>query len=1287
MVKKSLLWFYRVTLFALWLTIIVLASAVLSMRYLVLPHIDEYKPAIEQRISAAMGQKVTIGNIRASWDRLNPRLSLQNVQVYDKQQRPALALGHVATSLSWLSIPLLEPRLSRLIIYEPSLTVRREADGTIYVAGIAVGGEGRSGFSNWLLRQSQIDVIDASVLWQDELRKAPALTLNNLNLRVVSPAWESLAGHHRFGLHATPSAGSSQLIDIRGDVYGKDAGQWQKWHGTIYARLEGTDISAWRNWVDYPFDLREGFGAAQLWLDFSEGKPQQLTADVILNNVAMRVSTDSPEAALQTLSGRLGWTRLPDGHQLQAQHIKMVTADGLNMQDGNGSVSQRTVDGKKRTEGEVTLDETQLQSLMAFAAYLPVPEETKLQLSEISPVGRLQQLKMSWTSTGKAMDAYNFSSRFAQLGMQPYQRFPGFSNLSGSIKATETGGTVTLDSREATVELKEIFRRPLPADKLSGVVRWQRDNDKTDIRLNNIAVENAHLAGSVNGQYVHDGDAGGMLDLKASLNRADARFAPNYYPLILGEKTLQWLDTSILAGHSEAVSVIVKGPLKAFPFPDNKHGMFQVKAHITDGVLAFSEEWPQLEKLSLDLLFEGARMEINADQGSTLGNRILPTKVVIPALDADDPIVQVTGDAQGTVADGLHYLERSPLQEHAGEFIDGLQAAGNGKLHLELKLPIKHVADTQVKGHYTVANGNMGGPNLPQLTRINGKLEFTESVLSAQKVNAWLYGGPLQFNLLSSEGVLRVAARGIVTDSGLREVIGSRLSDLIVGSTEWDGDIRAENGQTDITIRSSLEGMASSLPEPLGKIPAEQMPLVIARSQQSPEQDLIKVSLGEELSAILQRSEQSGALQVERGEVGINVAPEIPQHAGIGVRGKLNRLDLDEWRILFDKPESNEQSAGQDSAGSQDARIAIDRINLDVDVLDVFDRRINDLKLQAQAENENWRMEIKSREITGNAQWLSQGDGKIIAKLQNFIVPGAAPGTAELRAQGEFKQATQRYPALDIVADNFELGQKKLGKLELQASEQESDWRIDKLRISNTDSVLDADGVWRNWKRRPHTLLNLDWKISDIGKTLERFGYPGIIKGGKSELSGKLGWRGSPTQFEIPGLAGNLKLSASNGQILQLKPGVGRLFSVVSLQNLPRRLTFDFRDVFNRGFLFDAISANVNIDNGVMHSENFRMEGPAALVQIKGKTDLAKETQHLLVKVTPYISDSVALAALAGGPVVGAAAYITQKLLKDPLDKIVAREYEITGTWDDPVVKKGEAEEVAPGPSPLSNDQ
>lgn len=209
--------------------------------------------------------------------------------------------------------------------------------------------------------------------------------------------------------------------------------------------------------------------------------------------------------------------------------------------------------------------------------------------------------------------------------------------------------------------------------------------------------------------------------------------------------------------------------------------------------------------------------------------------------------------------------------------------------------------------------------------------------------------------------------------------------------------------------------------------------------------------------------------------------------------------------------------------------------------------------------------------------------------------------------------------------------------------------------------------------------MTVNWEINQLGNTLNRFGYHDVIKDGTAKLDGDLHWPGSPHEFNVEQLSGNFKLAARNGQILQIKPGVGRLFSVLTLQNLPRRLTLDFKDVLSSGFTFDKISSTANISQGILRSNDFLLEGPVAKIEIKGETDLKKETQHLNVNVTPYISDSVSLAALVGGPAVAAAAFIAQKLLKDPLNKFAAEKYIITGTWDNPI--ETEVEKVVNEPS------
>ena len=95
MVKKSLIWTYRAALSALWLIIIVLTLSILTLRYFILPNIDGYKDQIAEAVSQAAGKKVTIGHVEASWNGMNPHLSLRQVAIYDDESRIALNLYEV----------------------------------------------------------------------------------------------------------------------------------------------------------------------------------------------------------------------------------------------------------------------------------------------------------------------------------------------------------------------------------------------------------------------------------------------------------------------------------------------------------------------------------------------------------------------------------------------------------------------------------------------------------------------------------------------------------------------------------------------------------------------------------------------------------------------------------------------------------------------------------------------------------------------------------------------------------------------------------------------------------------------------------------------------------------------------------------------------------------------------------------------------------------------------------------------------------------------------------------
>ena len=173
-------------------------------------------------------------------------------------------------------------------------------------------------------------------------------------------------------------------------------------------------------------------------------------------------------------------------------------------------------------------------------------------------------------------------------------------------------------------------------------------------------------------------------------------------------------------------------------------------------------------------------------------------------------------------------------------------------------------------------------------------------------------------------------------------------------------------------------------------------------------------------------------------------------------------------------------------------------------------------------------------------------------------------------------------------------------------------------------------------------------------------------------MDGDITWRGPPYAFDIPTLSGNIKLNINAGQFLKVEPGAAKLLGVMSLQSLPRRLVLDFRDLFTDGFAFDGIASTATISRGVINTDSFKMRGVNAVVLMNGTVDLAAETQNLDVVVVPEVNlgGASVVYALAVNPVIGLGSFLAQLFLRSPLSQALTQEYQITGPWKDPIVKK-----------------
>ena len=1278
-----------------WATILLVAVAVLGLRYWLLPGIESYRDEIVQSVSRSLGRPVKVGGLEAGWLGLRPQVTLTDVHLYDAEGREALVLPSVDNVIAWRSLLAGELRLHSLLIDSPRLRVRRDPGGVLHVAGLAVSEQsGDSRFIEWVLSQSEIMVRNAEIEWLDEKRAAPPLLLSQLNFRL-----RNVGAAHLIGLTAKPPPALGAALDLRAELAGGAADRPATWGGRLYAELGYTDLAGWRPWIDYPADVQSGQGAIRLWATLGGGRLTDGTADVALSGVSARLSPELPALELSSLSGRLQAKRSGGGYEVSGRKLALVPVQGTELPPSDvrfewQPASQAPAQLPER--GSLSASVVELQPLAQVAAALPLPPEVRELLAELAPRGRLSDARLAWKGPLSAPSELEGQAGFAGLAINASGSMPGFSGLSGTFEASRSKGSVTLAAREAQVDLPRALSEPrLALARLDGQLSWEKaPGGELSVRVPSLAFANEDFDGKASATYSRTDDGPGRIDLEASLRRAEGLHIARYLPppAILGQATHDWLARAIVAGHSGDVRLRLKGDLRDFPFVDADKGQFQVTARVEKGVLDYVSGWPRIEDIDADLLFEADRMEIYARNASILGARVSAVHVRIPSFLSPPVRLQVLGQASGPTREFLRYVEASPVARMTGGATEGMRATGNGRLRLKLELPLRQLSASKVEGDFEFASNEVVVPhgNLPPIERARGRVSFTEAGFTLHDVTGRVFGGPVALSGGTRRaGGVEIVAKGDATVAALRPLLDHPWRRHLAGAASYTASVLVRERRVDITVRSTLRGISSELPPPLDKRAADALPLrVEVHPADADGDERIAARLGRLAALEIRRQRSGGVLKEQRAVVALSPGTaelRRPEKPGVLVYGSLESFDADRWRAFLADDASPSAGAKPDPVASAAAAWGSGSVALDVKArtFQVYGKRLHEVAAQAELASSGWSAEVQSQEITGHLAYRSAGGGALTARLTRLYIPQDIVGGKP----GEGARSAREFPAIDLVAERFAFKGKELGKLELVAQPAQADWSIERLALASPEGTITGKGLW-HVEAPARTTMHFDLDSGDAGGFLGRLGYPNMVRGGKARMQADVTWAGDPSAIDYPSLSGRIQLQAYDGQFLEVNPGLGKLVSLMSLQALPRRLSLDFRDVFSKGFQFDEIAAAGDVERGLMTLKDFHMRGSAADVEMTGEVNLAKETQNLSVRVLPSLGDSASTVLAFINPLLVFPAAIAQKILKDPLGHIFAFNYSITGSWSDPkVAKRGiEAREVDPAiPRPPNN--
>jgi len=1276
------------------ITIMVMALLVSGAR-LLLPYMNTFHLQIEETISEAVGATVEVRSLDASWHGAGPQLKMRGVRVLSgeiellnfEDGRIGLNLLQSLRHRSW--------QLGDLVVSGVELEIVRDKAGKISVAGFTAPphqafkdeqaeqkASNEQALSSWLFSQPRMVVESSEVNWRDMMLDGRELHFTNVGFEFRNQGdRHQLNGEAALPIHLGRTLSFALdltgALDDDGDLDGVEGG-WD-----VRGYVEGGELQI-AQWLEgqAPSGIRvdDGQVESRVWFEWRDAALQRVEGEVALRqllltpiNTAIEGSTRTP-MRIDLVSGDYAWQRNAEGWSLGVDNFIFVLDNKMWSPSELSVAVSGDVSGEQVVEarlGYASIEDLTSLLLVSDA----VDESLRSQLRSFAPSGVLRDGYLHYRR-GAADDVrrYVLTSQFENVGIEAQGKLPGATGLDGAITLDNSRGVLALDSQDAIVSIPKLFRAPLDVDVLQGGLYWQLDEQGWQVESRSLRLKNSDAALSLD-LALKKGDAVPEILLLAEFEAASVANTSHYLPVgIMSDPLIDWLEQAIVGGTASAGQMVFYGPLDHhFPY-DKSDGLFDIRFNLTDGILDYAPEWPRFEEMEAEVIFTGSRMAINAVAAKSLNADVTQVSARINDLREHPALLEIDGKAQGRSYDALDFVKRSPLHKIFGDFIEEVEVtAGRSKLDLSLKLPL---ADQPAKVDGVVqfedADIYLAGRAVDILA-VNGALQFSEKGIKIEQAQARLLGMDSQLSAETKSsskcGDTVFTAQGSASAADVQRLVDVSLLQHLEGASQWLArlTIPAKDVATAgvaLEVTSDLKGMASSLPYPLAKNSQQsgsfKIETVFPRSLGVP----LSLQYGHQLDAVFDLDDH---MTLQRGAVAFGgVVPLMPEKALISLEGRLEHLSLDEWLPFVSAAETIDAPVSESSATTV---VEIEQVNLEVEALSAFGYDFHYTSVDLARALGSWQGDVSSHLMGGRVQIpLDFARNTLEMELDYLILPGLTEAETigdDGDAAGELDP--RQLPSMDINSRFFSYADERYGQLQLLTTRSQHGLHVSRLNLNSPWMALSASGKWQVINNQQHSSFDISADSADFGEMLSRLDIADSVRNGESSIGVVARWPGAPMAFALEHLSGSMQLKVEDGRLLDIKPGAGRLFGLISVQALKRRLTLDFSDMFKKGFSFNHMEGRFEIDQGNATTSDFNIVGPSASIAVTGRVGLAAKDYDQYVIVEPHMASSLpVVGALVSSLGTGVVIWAAQKLLN--IGEPAQVEYRITGPWDAPMV-------------------
>jgi uncharacterized protein (TIGR02099 family) len=506
----------------------------------------------------------------------------------------------------------------------------------------------------------------------------------------------------------------------------------------------------------------------------------------------------------------------------------------------------------------------------------------------------------------------------------------------------------------------------------------------------------------------------------------------------------------------------------------------------------------------------------------------------------------------------------------------------------------------------------------------------------------------------------------------LLETFSDGLTKYLSGNSAWTADIDltlpTQGYQYTAKIFSELNQLNSELPAPFAKNPDQTLPLLVT-SQGNQQASSIKITLGDDVEFNGNLPHQD--MQFSRAHLAIGQSDLMGMGLGFSVSADMQELDVAPWYDAIDTL-INAFPANKNKPLLE----APKRIFINADTALIASQRFTGLEMVAKNTSDSWLFDINAKEtrmeVALYKDWLNKGVNIKADFIELTKWQSTQPDNEDAMPvpSMEFAANIDTLPPVTFACARCRFLDSDLGKVDFNLSRSSTGMKIEQVRLNNAHGLFYGEGDWFLADGQSSTRLKGEFSSSDFGAFLKGFKLDSGIKDSKASSKFDLSWKRAPYEFNFETLNGQIDWRLTDGYLTEVSDQGSRIFSLLSLDSLVRKLQLDFRDIFAKGFFYDKINGSFQLENGIADTQDTVVDGGAGEITMQGYTDLNAQQLNYQIGFTPNVTSSLpVIVAWMVNPATALAALALDQMLTSA--KVISNiKFSLTGSLDDPQLKE-----------------